>query len=337
MQLKVRVFIASFVMCAVGLVGPALAQCEASLSDITAKEYNRQDDIVKQLYAMSLTRKSFEDAKSSSSFGVSYAGIGVNTSEEDHRRFAEAVQQSTYASLFLRRSSEILKSYGDPVLLQGYLACLAQSGGLHVAVEPKGPDEAVLRITYYRPPGGKEVATVKRITDFSKLAGITVTSDGGCLTPDAVIESNNPCRSTIQFDSPTRPLLFVVNTDAGGGEAYIPPRIRLEVNQRPIPNKYVDAAGNEVPVITTTSHNGDIVGSGGCTAELPPGYTFDGKPSVNAACHPDHHCTFIRGDLVSYTPYKVCINVHCGHAGGNRTACTGVVNGTMTSMRWVPQ
>lgn len=313
----------------------AFAQCEAKLSDINGTDYSRQTDVLRQLYVFDLARSTYSTSRSKSSFGVSYAGFGVNTSEDSHRRFSEAVNQSGYADLFLNRSSEIVRSYGDPTLLAGYLACLASNGGIQVMLQDSGPLEAVLRITYYQAAGGPTTAVISSVTDLANTPGVTVVTDGGCLRKGAMLKASNPCISTIRFDSATRPLLFAINTNAGGNTAFVPPRIRLVSESRSIPDVYIDAAGREVKFITTNSHNGDIVSSVGCTARLPKDFLISSDVKISASCHPNYPCTFVRGDLENQTPDRVCVRLHCGQASGIFVACTATVNGSMTALRWV--
>jgi hypothetical protein len=311
--------------------------CDAKLSDVSVKNYTQQTDIVRQLYVFNLAKKTYSEASDKKNGDVSYNGVDVNASEEQHRRFAESIQESTYANTFLDHSSEIIKSYGDPNLLAGYLACLAQDGGIQIRLQDRGPLQALLTITYHHAPGGPMAATVRRVTNLNGAPGITLETNGGCLQAGAVLESNNPCVSTLRFDSATRPLLVAINTTAGAGSAFIPPRIRLVSKTKPIPDAYTDAAGGRVKFITTNSQSGDIVSSVGCTAPFEDGYWIGSSVKITASCHPQYPCTFAQGDLFNQTPDKVCVQLSCGHSGGRFTACTATVNGSINKLEWVPK
>jgi hypothetical protein len=224
-----------FVQIVVGasmLVFPGIAQaqgadCNELARDLVVKNYQSSySDYSKLLFLSTLTQM---DVKSSGE-ALSHSGevaigplkVGPGTwSKQKQDQLRSELRKVLNIEELKQSAAAVSLSSGDQSTAKVVIDCL-NAGGLFVALNDLGTDNAVAALKWASYPGSKTSAIIESVYVVNgKFVGGTEWTKKGAKLNDRLTQ-----RITIRRDDPKKDLAVVVNTsNAGSAIAYLPPSI----------------------------------------------------------------------------------------------------------------
>ncbi|UPK02835.1 hypothetical protein [Bradyrhizobium sp. 170] len=268
------------------LLYPALADaqtdCNQLAKDTIRKSFSSQtSDYRKLLFLSTLTQISTKEAGEalahSGKVKVGPIEIGPGTWNKDKQeKLREELQKYLNVELVLQNAESVEITSGDSNSSKSISDCIASNGGFYVSLNDSGKDTAVAQLVYFSYPGGKKSIEVRDVTvRHGKLVA------GFNPKRRVTLQERVPLQVTIDRPNPKEDITVIVNTDAGGKSAYLPPavlppplppkKIRVAIEAADPPARITSGGGGRGPFCQLRAvqscvrpqHGGKIVAGSG--------------------------------------------------------------------------
>jgi hypothetical protein len=212
----------------VGTQANAASPCDGVLRDGVMRNSSFQNNYYSKLViAARLSQMTRDEARSAMSAGVTVPIYGVpvsgNYSENKHRKFQQHVRQYIDVDNVISNQTSVMLSSGDQNILSAWSQCISRLGGLTMYIEPRGSDDAVVKITWTSYPG---TPTDPAVRDFSVSSGVQVI--GGQDFTRRGSHLGERIERTIRLSRPRNAgILVTMNLDLGSADAFLHPTINI--------------------------------------------------------------------------------------------------------------
>lgn len=299
-----------------------------------ATEEWRNDVFLSQVLEVRSSQRTETENQKQIETGGSYGIISGYGNKNDRDRFLSEIKKSMNFQSILNDQSSVMLSSGDPTIVNAWMACMTRGGGLSLRFESQSAEQSNLIVEWFNYPTAPGVdKTTKLVADVSIPSDVKVDDPTGCLKKDRVLEPRQSC--TVQISAPPqKDVSIVLRTLHGEAAAYLPQRLRIVEERKPI--TAVDEKGK--PLISGVSVYDPYKSGPEKCFEAPEGW-FILEQSIS---HPisvsgpmrKSHC-FVENFKI-LAGKRVCWNVRATPNVKGDSKCRAGLNGELVRWKVVP-
>lgn len=180
----------------------------------------RNNEAARLVIAAEMSKLTFSEAQAKYGAGISVPikgiPIGADYNQEQYDKWVEEVRNTIDVDQILTHSSEVLISSGDPVIVRGWVECMINKKGIIIWGEPHGKNKATIYVQYIRPEGVDRTPVIVS----GNVVGAQITAGEEYTRRRTRLGSS---RQVVTLErTGTEDILFALNTDLGGGIAFLP-------------------------------------------------------------------------------------------------------------------
>jgi hypothetical protein len=228
---------------------------------------------------------------------------------------------------------------GDSYVLNAWTNCMRGRGGFAATFESVNATTATLVLEWFPIAG---IQSVQVNPAFTLPPGLHLTSGMEYLKQGKEIVAGTPARVQFKLDAATTPVALVLNLqhNAGSDAAYLPPRLRLDIEKRPFPFASSSCDTNPQIIQDALRHTGTVSKVYTYCSDVANGWVFSqdaGDWAVTPSVHvgsPLHLAVFHTANFVSQDRFQAQLG--CSSSSDTDLRCLGQVALTEVRRRWVP-
>ena len=212
-------------------------------------------------------------------------------------------------------------------------------GGFAATFEAVNATTATLVLEWFPIAG---VPSVQVSPSFTLPPGLQLTSGMEYLKGGKEIVGGTPARVQFKLDTATTPVALALNLqrNAGSDAAYLPPRLRLDIEKRPFPFASSSCNTNAQIIQDALAHTGTNSPVYTYCSDAPNGWVFSQDaadwsvtPSVQIGS-PLHLAVFHKASFISQDRFQAQLG--CSSSSGTDLRCFGQIALTEVRRKWVP-
>lgn len=215
----------------------AQSQCSDVLKDGVFQTSNyRERNYFNQIIWSRFMKSTFETASSDTSLGfgvpVGEIVLGGKFTRAEYDAKKASISNEYFNKISSSNELDIALTSGDPIILEKWSDCMQkQGGGLTIRFDPISSRQAFVNLQYY-PQGTRNRVRLSRNVVLPQ--GVSLVDGGKCFRRGTRIVAGNVCRARIEIDQAQRPVPLVVNANEASAQAFLPARVVLATQRRPL-------------------------------------------------------------------------------------------------------